>query len=162
MYSPVIPQKPSASTRSSTTGVWSRSEPSGTSTVSPWRGNLLSSAAVLQRAKRSRTWRMKWRRLATSHCPREALTVTRAVMFVRSGKAFLSHMVADMFLTKDSEPSKRPRRMQRSCDQWWCPWSMKSLRWRPSWPQQRTEWRNWRLPRLVSTRWSGRTKVQVL
>lgn len=73
----------------------------------------------------------------------------RNVLLITSVKAFLLNTAADMFLTKDSEPSKRRRRMQRSCGQWWCPWSMKSLRWRPKWSQQRTEWKNWRLPRSV-------------
>lgn len=53
------PQTQSASMRSSSTSVWIRSEPSGTSTVRRWRGKWVICDAASLRARRRRTWRRR-------------------------------------------------------------------------------------------------------
>lgn len=166
-----LSQKRCASTRSSITSVWSRSAPSGTSTGSHWRGNWGSWDAVSQRVKRRRTWRMRWKRLTSSTLSKlsavcEVLILLAIVQLINTQEMYLnvlweciirvcscSNTCTRFWWEHVKKTFWRRRRMRRSCVRWWCPWSRRSPPWKPNWPQLRTEWRNWRPPRLVGAKW---------
>lgn len=74
------------------------------------------------------------------------------VCFISLFKDVRCQNVVCAFLMRECQTFKRPRRMQRSCVRWWCPWSRRSQPWKPSWLQLRTEWRNWRPRRSVNTK----------